>query len=145
MKLIDDRPQATGNRPQAERTFVSRIPSFKDLTVWKRSMDLVDRIYDLTQSYPSDERFGLVAETRKTARSIPCNVAEGKKRVSPNEYRRFVSIAAGSLGELHTQLLIAARRKYFPSETLPKLEGEIEEIGKMLYGLERALSPSAGA
>lgn len=119
---------------------MSRIPSFKDLEVWKKSMDLVDRIYDLTQTYPSDERFGLMAETRKTARSIPYNVAEGKKRASQKEFRYFVSIASGSLGELHTQLLIASRRKYLPLESLSRVESHIEEIGKMLYSLERALS-----
>jgi four helix bundle protein len=124
---------------------MSRIPSFKDLEVWKKSMDLVDRIYELTQTYPLDERFGLVAETRKTVRSIPYNVAEGKKRVSSKEFRHFVSIASGSLGELHTQVLMASRRKYLSPETLPRLESQIEEIGKMLYSLERALSPSAGA
>ena len=124
---------------------MSRIPRFKDLEVWKKSMDLVDLIYDLTQSYPSDERFGLAAETRKTVRSIPYNVAEGKKRASTNEFRYFVSIAAGSLGELYTQVLIAFRRKYLPPSALPRLETRIEEIGKMLYSLERALSPSAGA
>lgn len=124
---------------------MSRIPSFKDLEVWKKSMDLVDRIYDLTQTYPLDERFGLVAETRKTARSIPYNVAEGKKRASGREFRYFVSIASGSLGELHTQILMASRRKYFAPEALPRVEAQIDEIGKMLYSLERALSRSAGA
>jgi len=145
MKLMEKglRPQATG--PSQKGSPMSRVPSFKDLAVWKKSMDLVDRVYDLTQSYSLDERFGLVAETRKTVRSIPYNVAEGKKRSSPNEFRRFVSIAAGSLGELHTQVLIASRRKYLSPEVLPRIESEIEEIGKMLYGLERALSSSAGA
>jgi len=124
---------------------MSRVPSFKDLEVWKKSMDLVDLVYDLTQSYPSDERFGLAAETRKTARSVPYNVAEGKKRASQNEYRYFISIASGSLGELYTQILIAFRRKYLLPSVLPGVEARIEEIGKMLYGLERALSLSAGA
>jgi len=123
---------------------MSRIPSFKDLEVWKKSMDLVDRVYDLTQSCPSDERFGLAAETRKTVRSIPYNVAEGKKRASTNECRYFVSVASGSLGELCTQLLIASRRKYLSPEALPRVEAQIEEIGKMLYRLERAPTSSAG-
>jgi four helix bundle protein len=124
---------------------MSRIPSFKDLDVWKKAMNLVDRVYDLTQTYPSDERFGLVAETRKSARSVPANLAEGKKRTSEREFRYFVSIASGSLGELHTPLLIAARRKYLSQAALPQVESEIEEIGKMLYGLERALSSAAEA
>jgi four helix bundle protein len=124
---------------------MSRIPSFKDLEVWKKSMDLVDRIHDLTQSYPAEERFGLTAETRKTARSVPYNISEGKKRASQNEFRCFISIASGSLGELHTQVLIASRRKYFPSDLLPRMESQIDEVGRMLYGLERTLCSSAGA
>src|SRR3954468_1934721 len=104
---------------------MSRIPTFKDLDVWKKSMDLVDRVYDLTELYPSDERFGLVYETRKSARSVPANLAEGKKRASEKEFRYFVSIASGSLAELHTQLLIASRRKYVPAGSLPSIESAI--------------------
>jgi four helix bundle protein len=118
---------------------MSRIPTFKDLEVWKKSMDLVDRVYDLTELYPPDERFRLIYETRKSARSIPANLAEGKKRASEKEFRYFVSIASGSLAELHTQLLIASRRKYMPMTTLPSMEADIDEIGKMIFGLERAL------
>lgn len=123
---------------------MSRIPTFKDLSVWKKSMDLMDHIYDLTETYPQHERFGLVAETRKSVRSIPANVAEGKRRSSTKEFRHFISIALGSLGELQTQVLMASRRKYGLPEAFARVESEIEEIGKMLYGLERALS-SAGA
>src|SRR5581483_8714730 len=118
---------------------MSRISTFKELEVWKKSMDLVDRVYDLTERYPSDERFGLVYETRKSARSIPANLAEGKKRTSEREFRHFVSIASGSLAELHTQLLIASRRSYVPPGLLPAMESDIDEIGRMLFGLERAL------
>lgn len=118
---------------------MSRIPTFKDLEVWKKSMDLVDRIYDVTELYPSDERFGLVYETRKSARSVPANLAEGKKRTSEKEFRYFVSIASGSLAELHTQLLIASRRKYMPAGALVPIESAIDEIGRMIFGLERAL------
>ncbi len=118
---------------------MSRISTFKDLEVWKKSMDLVDRVYELTELYPLDERFGLIYETRKSARSVPANLAEGKKRTSEKEFRHFVSIASGSLAELHTQLLIASRRKYVPSGLLPSIESDIDEIGRMMFGLERAL------
>ena len=119
---------------------MNRIPSFKDLDVWQKAMNLVDRSYELTKSYPAEERFDLTAETRKTARSVPYNIAEGKMRLTSKDFRRHVSIALGSLGELQTQILIAGRRKYLGLETVAALEKEIEEVGRMLRGLERALA-----
>jgi four helix bundle protein len=118
---------------------MSRIPTFKDLEVWKKAMDLVDRIYEVTELYPSDERFGLIYETRKSARSVPANLAEGKKRLSEKEFRQFVSIASGSLAELHTQLLMASRRKYVLPDIVASIESDIDELGRMIFGLERAL------
>jgi four helix bundle protein len=119
---------------------MSRIPSFKDLDVWRKAMILVNHSYDLTTAYPSDERFGLASETRKSARSIPSNIAEGKMRLTGKDFRRHVSIALGSLGELHTQFLIAGERKYLSREAVGAVEKEIEELGRMLRGLERALA-----
>jgi len=115
---------------------MNRIPSFKDLDVWQKAMNLVDRSYELTKSYPAEERFDLTAETRKTARSVPYNIAEGKMRLTSKDFRRHVR----SLGELQTQILIAGRRKYLGLETIAALEKEIEEVGRMLRGLERALA-----
>ena len=119
---------------------MNRIPSFKDLAVWQKAMNLVDRSYDLTNSYPAVERFGLVAETVKSARSIPSNIAEGKMRLTGKDYRRHISIALGSLGELQTQILMAGRRKYLAPATVDAVEKQIEEVGRMLRGLERALA-----
>jgi four helix bundle protein len=119
---------------------MNRIPSFKDLDVWQKAMNIVNRFYDLTDSYPVDERFGLIAETRKSARSVPANIAEGKMRISGKDFRRHVSIALGSLGELQTQLLIARGRKYLAPAVVDSVEKEIEEVGRMLRGLERALA-----
>jgi four helix bundle protein len=119
---------------------MSRIPSFKDLDVWRKAMVLMNHSYDLTATYPSDERLGLASETRKSARSIPSNIAEGKLRLTGKDFRRHVSIALGSLGELQTQLLIAGDRKYLSREAVDAVEKEIEELGRMLRGLERALA-----
>ncbi len=119
---------------------MSRIPSFRDLEVWKKAMKLVRRVYDLTRSYPSDEKYGLVAETRKSARSIPSNIAERKMRLSAKDFRKFISIALGSLGEIQTQLLMAVELEYLGGIAV---EAEIEELGRMLRGLERSLAASA--
>jgi len=118
----------------------SLIPSFKDLVVWQKAMDLAVRLYPITQKYPPDERFDLIAETRKTARSVTYNIAEGKRRFSSKEFRQFISIAQGSLGELQTQVLIAGRLKYLEPSEVEGLERDIEEIGRMLRGLEKALA-----
>lgn len=119
---------------------MSRIPSFKDLDVWRKAMTLGNRSYDLTRTYPPDERFGLMSETRKTARSIPSNIAEGKMRLTSKDFCRHVSIALGSLGELQMQLLIAGEQKYLSPGSIEAVEKEIEELGRMLRGLERALA-----
>jgi len=119
---------------------VSRIQSFKDLLVWQKAMDLVVKLYEITAAYPADERFGLTAETRKTARSVPYNIAEGKTRFSVHEYRHFISIARGSLGELETQIILAGRLKYLGPEAIANLEENVEEIARMLRGLEQSLS-----
>jgi len=100
----------------------NEIPSFQQLKVWRQAMDLVVRVYDVTRSYPAEERFGLAAETRCASRSIPYNVAEGKMRFSVAEYRHFASIARGSSGELHTQLILASRLGYLPQGPFNDLE-----------------------
>ena len=119
---------------------MSRIPSFKDLDVWKRAMDFVKEVYRATAGYPTEEHYGLAAETRKSARSIPANVAEGKLRFSPRDFRKFIGIALGSAGELQTQLCMAADLGFLPPAALPSLEAKIEELSRMLRGLERSLA-----
>jgi four helix bundle protein len=119
---------------------LSKIQSFKDLLVWQKAMDLAVKLYEITATYPAEERFGLTSETRKTARSVPYNIAEGKARFSVNEYRHFVSIARGSLGELDTQIILAGRLKYLGAEAIASLEESVEEIARMLRGLEQSFS-----
>ncbi len=116
------------------------IPSFKDLEVWRKAMKLVRRVYEVSREYPADEKFGLTAETRKSTRSIPANIAEGKMRTGGREFHKFISIALGSLAELQTQLLIARDLEYLQTSFAQELEGEIEELGRMLRALERALA-----
>jgi len=119
---------------------MSRIPSFKDLVVWQKAMKLTKRVYEITRSYPADERFGLVAETRKTSRSVAANIAEGKMRTSSREFRNFVSIALGSVGELQTQILMAGNLEYLEAAAVDAVERDLEEVGRMLRGLEHALA-----
>ena len=89
---------------------------FRKLEVWHQSMDLVDKIYTLCDSFPKGEQFGLVQQIKRCAVSIPSNIAEGNSRDSEKEYSRFLQIALGSAFELETQLLISQKRKYINDE-----------------------------
>ncbi len=81
----------------------------KELDVWKKGVDLVELIYKVSSSFPDDERFGLISQIRRSAISIPSNIAEGSARKSDKELLQFISIALGSLSELETQYIIAIR------------------------------------
>ena len=83
------------------------IKTHKDLDVWKLSIQLVKDIYQLTSKFPSEEKFGLVAQIRRAAVSIPSNIYEGAARNSDKDYIRFLYISLGSLSEIETQLIIA--------------------------------------
>ena len=103
---------------------------YQELTVWKKSMDLVDRIYDLSACFPSVEKFGLGSQMTRAAVSIPSNIAEGSGRATPKECVRFLSIARGSLYELTTHLQIAERRRY--CITPDEVKSLINEVARML-------------
>ncbi len=123
----------------------ARIRTFKDLLVWQKAMELSVEVYRLTKDYPTDERYGLTAETRKTTRSIPYNIAEGHKRGSTVEYIRFLGIAAGSTGELETQLLLGSRLGYLKQDTAKGVLGLHAEVERMLDSLIRSLKAKIDA
>ncbi len=102
-------------------------------------MDAADAVYRLTRSVPGDERFGLTAQVRRAAASIPSNITEGWGRGATNEYVRFLRYARASLCEVETQLLIAERNGYVTSEHVRSFMGEGDELGRMLLGLIRSL------
>lgn len=109
-----------------------RLNSYKDLNVWKMSMDLVDIIYEYTEKFPNNEQFSLARQMRRCSVSIPSNIAEGSGRTGKKELAHHLSISRGSLCELNTQAIIASRRKYINDQELEKIEGMCETIGKML-------------
>jgi len=112
------------------------MKTHKDLDVWNKSMELVEEIYRITNKYPSEEKFGLVAQIRRAAISIPSNIAEGAARNSKKEFTQFLYIALGSLSELETQLILSERLNYIKGEEFFE---EIEQIRKMLLGLIKFL------
>ena len=102
-------------------------------------MTLVENIYRLTAMLLRSESYGLVSQLQRSAISIPSNIAEGHARDSSKEYLRYISIAMGSLAELETQILISERLNYVTRERSQPLIQNIDEIGKMLRGVQKSL------
>ena len=105
--------------------------SYQDLEVWKSAIALVKEIYQATARFPSSEIYGLTNQIRRAAVSIPSNIAEGQGRISPKEFRQFLSISIGSLAEMETQLIIAKEINYLAQEELNPLLLKIDHIRKM--------------
>ena len=114
---------------------------YQDLRVWRRSMDLAEAIYVLTRAFPREERFGLTSQIRRAAASVPANIAEGYGRGTRPAYTSFVRIAQGSLKELETHLMLAARVSCCSATSIQPLLSEADEIGRMLRSLLSKLSP----
>jgi four helix bundle protein len=121
------------------------LKSFRELTVWQKSMQLATGIYKLTQSFPHEEIYGLASQLRRAAVSIPSNIAEGQGRSGLGEYRQFLWIARGSNFELQTQLEIAKSLGIGNSKLLYEAEALSQEVGKMLFVLLEKLRPKAPA
>lgn len=108
-----------------------KTKSFKDLIVWQKSYRLVLEIYEVTNSFPKQEMYGLVQQIRRAAVSIPSNISEGYSRRNKAEYKHFLSIAYGSLSELETQYMLSVDVKYLSSNKT--IENLLKEVGSMLY------------
>ncbi len=115
-----------------------KMKCHKDLDVWKRSMNLVTEIYQMTNVWPVEERYGLTSQIRRAAISVPSNVAEGAARGSAKDFSRFLDIAQGSLAEVETQLELAKRIGL--TEGYSHLENEMISVRRMLVGLKKNLS-----
>ena len=119
--------------------------SHRELKVWQKGMDLVERIYLLSRGFPREEVYGLTAQLRRAVVSVPANIAEGNARGAVREYARFVGIARGSLAETETLLLVAQRLSYGPQEEINALLGVVTEISRMLKKLRDRLLSSLEA
>jgi len=110
---------------------------FEDLEVWRKAHQLVLGIYKLTRSFPTEEKYGLVSQMRRTAVSIPTNIAEGFKKRTLKDKSNFYNIAQGSLEELRYYLLLAKDLNYVAENQ--EFVNLAEEISRMLYGLIRSI------
>jgi four helix bundle protein len=113
--------------------------SFKELVVWKKSMPLAVEIYELTRAFPREETYGLTSQMRRSAVSIPSNIAEGQGRANPGEFRQFISIARGSNCELQTQLDLALALSFGDPAAIGSAQRLAEEVRKMLFSLLASL------
>ncbi|HEX4029885.1 MAG TPA: four helix bundle protein [Terracidiphilus sp.] len=111
------------------------VQSFRDLTVWQRSIQMTVAVYRLTQDFPREEIYGLTSQMRRAAVSVPSNIAEGHGRLSTGEYKQFLGIARGSNFELQTQIEIARALGKGDPKLLNETEGLSHEVGKMIFGI----------
>jgi four helix bundle protein len=119
---------------------MAKINSFRELDVWQLSMDLVVDCYRVTDAFPGHEIFGLRREARRSAVSIPSNLAEGHNRHAEAAYLNHVNIACGSQAELDTQIEIALRLGYLGNPEVRNLSDKLARVGQMLHGLQRSLA-----
>lgn len=113
--------------------------NFKELKVWKLSIELSKLVFELTRSFPNEHKFGLSNQLFRCAVSISSNIAEGCGRKSDKEFKQFVSISIGSSFELETQIIIAKEVDLITIEQFDSINSKLSEIQKMLNGLSRSL------
>jgi len=116
------------------------VLGYKDLRVWQKGMELAKLVYELTRTFPSDEKFGLVSQMRRAAVSVPSNLAEGQARNTTGEFVQFISHAEGSLAELDTQLRLSVSLGICPQVGTEPTAALITDLQKMLCGLRRRLT-----
>ena len=112
---------------------------FKDLRIWQKSIEIVSDIYLLTKKFPKEELYGLTSQIRRSAISIPSNIAEGFRRYHNKEYRQFLYISLGSCAELETQIAIAKNLKYITEEKEIELTEKSDHICRMTSNLIKKL------
>ena len=117
----------------------STIRSYRDLRVWNEAMDLAATAYEVSSAFPAREMYGITSQLRRSAGSVPANIAEGYGRESKGAYVHHLRIAQGSLKELETHALLAAKVKLTTAETIAPLLERSDTVGRMLHGLIRSL------
>ena len=112
----------------------------RDLLVWQKSMDLVVKIYEITNQFPKSEIYGLSGQMQRAAVSIPSNIAEGQTRSHVKEFLQFLSMAQGSLAEVQTQIELAGRLRYLSAEQIESTLQRADSLSKQLYALRNSLA-----
>ena len=113
--------------------------NYRELKIWKRSMDFVVKIYEITATFPREERYGLISQMRCCAVSVPSNISEGAGRATNRQLRRFLEFSMGSINELQTQIELACRVKYLDQKIADVLLDEALQIYKMILTFYNSL------
>ena len=121
------------------------IKRYNDLIAWQKAMDLMQEVYLMTKAFPKEELYGLTSQLRRSAVSVPSNVAEGHCRTGRREFVHHLSIALGSLGEVETQVQIAHRLGYIDQTAVANFAEHASEAGRLLVGLMNSLEKHAAA
>lgn len=116
------------------------LNSYRELTVWQKSIGLTVKIYSITRGFPSEERFGITSKMRRAASLIPANIAEGQARNTTGEFLQSLGIARGSLAELETFLMLSEKLGFLTIAECESLLKDCAEINKMLNALIKSLS-----
>ena len=116
-----------------------KIKTYRDLDIWKVSIQLVKEVYKLTEQFPKQEMYGLVNQMRRAGISIPSNVAEGFRRYHNKEYKQFLYVSLGSCAELETQVTIARELDYISEENEVALLEKMDHISRMISNLLKKL------
>lgn len=115
---------------------------FEELKIWQKAMDITENCYRATENFPKEEKFGLTSQLRRSAVSIPSNIAEGAGRNTNGEFTQFLGIANGSSFELLTQLYLSKRLDLITEDKVRPIINEVLEVTKMNYSLQRTLKRS---
>jgi four helix bundle protein len=111
----------------------------KDLKIWNKAIDLATDVYRLTANFPNEEKYGLTSQIRKSAVSIPSNIAEGAGRNTNGEFRHFLGISNGSSYELQTQLIISNNLGLIDNNGVERALSEIDQLQKMNFTFQKTL------
>jgi four helix bundle protein len=117
--------------------------NYRELKIWKRSMDFVEQVYLVTKEFPADEKYSLTSQVKRSAVSIPSNIAEGAGRATNNQFRYFLEVAMGSCNEVQTQLELAFRFTYIVNEKFEYLISEALQIYRMILAFYNTLRPES--
>lgn len=117
----------------------SSIRSFRDLIAWQKSMTLCKSVYEVTKCLPDSERYGLIAQLRRAAVSVPSNIAEGYTRRRKQDYLRFLDMARGSLAEISTQLTLAVDLQFVTSNETQSCTALVDESNRILFALAKSV------
>ena len=118
---------------------MSDINDFKDLKIWQKGIEIAEKCYFLTKFFPKDELYGMVQQIRRSAASIPANIAEGYGRRYRGEYVRFLNIAQGSINELETHLILSKRVGLCEAKEIEKIIDLLKEESRMIISLIKKL------